>query len=54
MFDKIVKIARRTVVVAPGELDLLFDVAELVLQIQEVGVGLKVRIGLGYREQIGQ
>lgn len=49
--DLDVEIAHRAVVVAARHLQLIFNFGELVLQLQEVLVGLELRIGLGEREQ---
>src|SRR6185503_11142280 len=50
-FNHGVQIAHRAIVIAPGQLNLVLDARELVLQVTKIGVGLKLRIRLGDREQ---
>ncbi len=49
--DRGVQIAHGGVVIAPRALQLTFDIRQLVLQLEEIRVGLELRIGLGNGEQ---
>ena len=50
-FDHRVQVPDRAVVVAARHLDLAFETIELLLQLDEVGAGLQVRISLGHGKQ---
>ena len=52
--DPVVEVADGAVVVLPGVGDVVFDELELVLQVDEIGVGLEIRISFRDREQMGQ
>src|SRR6516225_2513052 len=52
--DADVEVARGAVVVAARHLQLILDLGQLLLQAQEILVGLEARIGLGDREQLAE
>ena len=52
--DADVEVAHGAVVVAPRHLQLILDLGELGLQLEEILVGLELRIGLGHRHQLAE
>jgi hypothetical protein len=51
LLDSGVEITHHRIVIAPGRLDAVFEILQLGLKLQEVLVGLEVRIGFGHSEK---
>src|SRR5262252_7454088 len=49
-----IQVALRAVVVAPRHLQLILDIGVLLLQFEEVLVGLELGIGFGHREELAE
>lgn len=52
--NPVVEVAHSAVVIFAGVGDVFFDLFQLVLQVDEIGVGLEIRVGFGHGEEVGQ